>query len=113
MSVRQNKQETQINYYDVLGVTSVSSDNDVKMAYRQLVSYWHPDKQAHDNKIAEQNLKIINEAYSNLKTYAKRSKYNQILKLQNLIDRNSISHSPKTPWGKFWKWLIMLESNQK
>ena len=31
------------NYYDILGVSNVSTDNQIKEAYRQLAKKYHPD----------------------------------------------------------------------
>ena len=113
MSQRHQKQIIQSTYYDVLGVTHNASDTDIKLAYRQLVMYWHPDKRVHNPYLAEQNLKIINEAYSHLKTRAARSHYDQLLQLQQKMQRLSSSPTAASKWGQFWNWLTMLESHKK
>ncbi len=112
MSTRQQNQLIESTYYDVLGLTPSATDTEIKQAYRRLVMMWHPDTQENNSAIAEQNFKIINEAYSKLKTRAARDQYNQILRLQKKA--GSIPrHSQKTIWGSFWNWLSMLESNKK
>lgn len=53
-------------YYAVLGVRPGASALEIKSAYRKLVKQWHPDRFVHDprsQRIAEEKLKEINEAY--------------------------------------------------
>lgn len=102
--------------YDVLGVSPTATDADIKLAYRLLVLQWHPDRKIHDpnggQDLAEQNLKIINEAYSRIKTRSARDQYNQILRLQQKA--MALSQTPRrNVWGKFWNWLTQLESSRK
>jgi curved DNA-binding protein CbpA len=113
MSFGQKLKNTEENSYSILGVNPNSTDVDIKIAYRRLVLYWHPDKNKHDIKLAEQNLKIINEAYSKIKTPFSRKQYNQILSLQRKINIHSHFRNNRNIWGKFWTWLTMLESNKK
>ena len=96
--------------YDVLGVSPTASDADIKLAYRLLVLQWHPDRQIHDQDLAEQNLKIINEAYSKIKTRSARDNYNQILRLQQKAMALSQKSTGQNAWGKFWNWLTKLET---
>lgn len=114
MSKRQQTKTIQPTYYDVLGVSSNATDTDIKLAYRRLVMFWHPDKRIHTRHIAEQNLKNINEAYSHLKTHAARLRYDHVLHLQQKTKHIAPSTSRKhSKWGQFWNWLTMLESNSK
>ncbi|MCL2044909.1 MAG: DnaJ domain-containing protein [Oscillospiraceae bacterium] len=51
--------------YDILGVSSRASDDEVKKAYRDLVRKYHPDNY-HNNPLADlaqEKMKEINEAY--------------------------------------------------
>ena len=98
--------------YDVLGVSPTATDMDIKAAYKRLVLEWHPDRGLHDQSLAEQNLKTINEAYSKIKTRPARDHYNQVLRLQQKAETLSRSKPRKTfPWGKLWNWLTKLESS--
>ena len=58
--------------YAILGVGYGASSDELKVAYRDLVREWHPDKHQHDSKKqtqAEERLKQINVAYERLKDY--------------------------------------------
>lgn len=60
------------SYYAVLELQPGASLTEIKHAYRQLVRTWHPDRFPHDavlQKQAEAKLKVINEAYEQLRTY--------------------------------------------
>jgi DnaJ-class molecular chaperone len=111
MSQKQQTNIIQPTFYDVLGVDASASDMDIKLAYRRLVLYWHPDKMTHNPSLAEQNLKVINEAYSTLKTRAVRSHYDQLLRLQKKAHHLSSPRNCGSKWGKFWNWLTTPESN--
>ena len=58
--------------YDVLGVKPGASQEELKKAYRELVSKYHPDKVAHlgdeFRKLAEIRFKQIQQAYQQLKS---------------------------------------------
>ncbi len=67
------------DYYDLLQVTRVSSETDIKNAYRRLARKYHPDLAAPgQKKISEERFKDINEAYEVLGDREKRAKYNQL-----------------------------------
>ena len=59
--------------YQVLGVPSTASDEEVKKAYRNLARKYHPDNY-HDNPLADlaqERMKEINEAYETIQTQRK------------------------------------------
>ena len=61
--------------YQVLGVPSTATDEEVKKAYRNLARKYHPDNY-HDNPLADlaqERMKEINEAYEEIQTQRKRS----------------------------------------
>lgn len=62
------------NYYNMLGVNSDASQDDIKKAFRKLSLKFHPDRNP-DNKEAEEKFKEINEAYSVLSNEEKRAQY--------------------------------------
>ena len=63
-------------FYDILGVPRESTEAEIRTAYRKLAHKYHPDKTGGD-KVAEDKLKGINEAYDVLKNKEKRAKYDR------------------------------------
>ena len=64
------------DFYEILGVTKSSSDDEIKKAYRKLAIKYHPDKNP-DDKAAEEKFKEAAEAYEVLSSPEKRQRYNQ------------------------------------
>jgi curved DNA-binding protein len=62
------------DYYDILGVSKNSSDEEIKRAYRKLAMKYHPDRNP-NKKEAEERFKAINEAYAVLSDKEKRKQY--------------------------------------
>ena len=57
--------------YKILEISSNSSDEEVKKAYRKMAVKYHPDKVSHLGEevksIAEEKFKMVNQAYNNIK----------------------------------------------
>ena len=64
------------DYYEILGVSKSSSDEEIKKAYRKLALQFHPDRNP-DNKEAEEQFKEAAEAYEILSDPNKRQRYDQ------------------------------------
>ena len=64
----------EIDYYEVLGVSSSASSDEIKKAYRKLAMKFHPDRNPGD-KEAEENFKQATEAYEVLSDGNKRQIY--------------------------------------
>ncbi len=62
------------DYYNILGIPSTASSEDIKRAYKKLAIVYHPDKNQGDIK-AEEQFKLINEAYQTLSDPIKKNRY--------------------------------------
>lgn len=85
--------ESKRTHYDILGLDSNASFEDVRQKYRELATKLHPDKDYSHNE----EFKKINEAYSILKDYHKRREYDKQLETSQRVmtpfigTRNSFS----------------------
>ena len=59
------------DYYDILGVSRESSEQEIKKAYRKIAMKNHPDRNPGD-KAAEEKFKQAAEAYSVLSNSQKK-----------------------------------------
>jgi len=99
-----------INYYEVLGVNSNATPEEIKKEFRLLARRYHPDLNP-GNKDSEEQFKQINEAYDVLSDDKKRQQYD--LQIFGVGKRNSIrrdyknnSGFPFSPdLGGFWENL--------
>ena len=64
------------DYYEVLGVSKDSREDEIKKAYRKLAIKYHPDKNQGD-KSAEEKFKEATEAYEVLSDAKKKQIYDQ------------------------------------
>ncbi|HFQ60924.1 MAG TPA: molecular chaperone DnaJ [Epsilonproteobacteria bacterium] len=67
---------TELDYYEVLEVSRDCSGAELKKSYRKLAMKYHPDRNP-DDKDAEEQFKIVNEAYQVLSDDEKRSIYDR------------------------------------
>jgi len=63
------------DFYEVLGITRTSTDDEIRKAYRKLAIKWHPDKNPGNQAEATEKFKLISEAYEVLSDPAKRKEY--------------------------------------
>lgn len=72
------------NYYEILEVSKNASKEVIEKAYKVLVKKYHPDlyQEESQKKMAEQKMKLINEAYDVLSEDEKRKNYDLELEEQ-------------------------------
>src|SRR5579875_3016351 len=71
------------DYYRILGVTPNAEGEQVRDAWRRLISYWHPDRTNHP--AAEERAKELNRAYQVLSNPASRADYDNWYRAQETI----------------------------
>jgi len=81
------------NYYQILGLESTASQEDIKKAYREYAQHFHPDKQG-GSKFFEERFKEVKEAYEILSNETKRAKYD--LKHNQNTGQSSNNQNNKT-----------------
>jgi len=64
------------DYYEVLGVSRTSSEDEIKKAYRKIAMQYHPDKNP-NNPAAEEKFKEAAQAYDTLSNAQKRQNYDK------------------------------------
>ena len=64
------------DFYEILGVSKSSSQDEIKKAYRKVAMQYHPDRNPGD-KVAEEKFKEAAEAYEILSDADKRSQYDR------------------------------------
>ena len=76
------------NYYEILEVDRNASQEIIEKAYKILVKKYHPDLQQSqtDKKFAEEQIKLINDAYDTLSDKDKKENYDINLKNNNITE---------------------------
>ena len=70
------------NYYAILGVTELCTEQELKSAYRKLARKWHPDIAGNTTEVVTK-FKEINEAYEILSDKVKREEFDRINRYYN------------------------------
>ena len=87
------------DFYAILEVPSVASDEQIKAAYRHLVRLHHPDANPEKREEAEVHIKRVIEAYGTLGDATKRARYDADRRLANI---ETSEHGSKRwrAWGE-------------
>lgn len=79
------------DYYSILRVSQNAGESEIKSSYKKLALTYHPDRNP-GNPHAEEEFKLINEAYQTLSDPHKKANYDNML-LYNEYHRKSSTYS--------------------
>jgi len=74
------------NYYEILGITSSATHDEIKVAYRKLAFKVHPDRNKDDKVRSEKRMKELNFLYSILSNEKQRDEYDKSLNFRDNLD---------------------------
>ena len=80
------------DYYSILKVSKDASENDIRKAYKKLAFVYHPDRNPDPN--AEEEFKLLNEAYQTLSNPQKKASYDA-----NLLYKEFYKSRPTTTYS--------------
>lgn len=85
------------NFYQILNISSLASQEEIKKAYKKLVVQYHPDKNI-GKENTEEIFKKILEAYETLSDIEKRKRYDQTIQedISTLKNTNKNTETNKT-----------------
>lgn len=89
------------DHYTALGLDSAATLADVKQAFRQKASFWHPDKNADPQ--ASERFRAVQQAYEVLADADKRQAYDDNRR-RNLLD--SPLETAREIWTPYFDSLI-------
>lgn len=92
------KTKKSLTYYEVLGVSSSATQDQIRDAYRRKSKLYHPDTTSIEKTVAAQKFQTVSQAYDTLRFPEKREAYDVRLKrLQSAIKQAQLSKSISTP----------------
>ncbi|XP_072755710.1 DPH4 homolog [Anoplolepis gracilipes] len=80
-----------MNYYEILGCSKDSTDEEIKRAYRRRLLQFHPDKSGSTDS---QEFHNVTEAWRVLGQPESRRRYDAVCKQEELEDREKLEDSP-------------------
>lgn len=92
------------NYYEILGVSTNASQEEIKNAYRALAKIYHPDFSLYDN--STEIMQAINLAYETLSNLQERKTYDAKINMScNSTAYSSYNKSKEESEEDFSNWL--------
>jgi len=95
-----------VDHYEVLGLTSTCSNDDIKTSYKKLALRWHPDKNRDNAAEATNKFQKIAEAYSILSDPEKRQRYDKY----GTVDDNDFNYEDFMSHFDFGSVFSMMEN---
>ena len=89
------------DHYTALGISSAATLADVKKAFRQKASFWHPDK--NPAPVAAERFRAVQQAYEVLSDAGRRQAYDDNRR-RNLLD--SPIDTARAIWNSYFDLLL-------
>lgn len=86
-----NKTEKEPTLYDILGIKTYATAQEIKVSYRKLAKEFHPDTTKKEKDLAEAKMKDLNNAYEILSDSTKKKWYDR----ENYIDTTPPAPAPE------------------
>jgi len=83
------------DYYKILGISELCTEQELKSAYRKLARKWHPDIAGNTEDVVKK-FKEINEAYEMLSDKTKRAEYDTVRRYYNYSSENCTKTKEET-----------------
>jgi hypothetical protein len=99
--------ESFVSLYDVLQVSTDSTLDEIKTAFRKFAKLYHPD--VNNSNESEAKFIIINNAYQILSDVIKREEYDKYLKSIKAFKRNTNIESAGNAQGKYILFVFSCE----
>jgi DnaJ-class molecular chaperone len=99
------------DYYEVLGIDSNASQQEIKDTYRKLALQYHPDRNK-DDPSATDKMKTINEAYATLSDPAKRREYDLLRERYGSTAHEQYRQAHPHPFAKSCSWWGVVFKRQ-
>ncbi|MET0697075.1 MAG: molecular chaperone DnaJ [Acidimicrobiia bacterium] len=96
------------DFYEILGVNSEATADEIKKAYRKLAQKHHPDANP-DNADAEEKFKEISEAYATLSNAEQRKEYDQVRRMVETGGFAGYGSSGSGGFGGFGSQQVRVE----
>lgn len=114
-----HKRNYATDFYAILNVPAIASDEQIKAAYRHLVRLHHPDANPQRRDEAEVHIKQIIEAYGVLSDAQKRARYDTDRRLTSIENAESSHHAaharssgePESLLGRV-RWNLQIEPHE-
>lgn len=98
------------NYYEILGIPNTADSAQIKAAFKRLAKIYHPDWNP-GKPLAEEQFKLINEAYHTLNDPLKKLRYDSRVTLLPLYSARDYEHELRR--RRYWYWKKKEENSYR
>lgn len=88
-----------MNYYEILEVSQIASQEVISAAYKSLAKQYHPDMGKYPKQVCEEKMRELNLAYDTLSNKVKRDLYDK--SLQERVSKANTEYKTKEDKGYY------------